>query len=146
MNYKRQFSCGGILFRKDRGPIRVALISRMGGKIWCLPKGLVETGEKPEETALREVQEETGLTGKLLQKIGEIHYRYSSKEEKTLYDKRVWFFLMQHTGGSTKDHDFEVDAVRWFPINRAIEKLTYPSERQLMKKAWRLVVPKEKPE
>ncbi len=122
----------------------------------------MEAGEKPEETALREVQEETGLTGKLLQKIGEIHYRYSLKEaplmrnsprlaasaarnvkeEKTLYDKRVWFFLMQHTGGSTKDHDFEVDAVRWFPIQEAVDRLSYSSERQLMQKAWRLIHPK----
>ena len=138
--FQRQFSSGGIVFKKSRLGARVALICRGGGTIWCLPKGRIEKGEKPEETALREVQEETGLTGSLVKKLGDIRYRYTSKEERTRFLKSVSFFLIRHTGGSTKEHDFEVDEAAWFSLEEAIRKLSYPSERRLMKKAMRLLL------
>jgi 8-oxo-dGTP pyrophosphatase MutT (NUDIX family) len=132
---RKEFSSGGVLFKKTRRGNAVALICRGGGAIWCLPKGLVEKGEKAQETALREVQEETGLRGHLMGKLGDISYRYTSKEEKILVFKKVSFYLIRYASGSTRDHDFEVDAARWFLIDKALDILTYPSEREILKKA-----------
>lgn len=139
MKFKRQFSSGGIIFRRAQGAIRVALISRQGGAIWCLPKGLIEKGESAEEAALREVREEAGLAGKLLRKLGDVQYGYVSKEEKTRYLKKVAFFLLQYQGGTVRDHDFEVDEAAWFPIEEAVRRLTYPSERKLARQARQLL-------
>lgn len=136
---KRQFSSGGVIFRPSpRGP-EVALISRQGSTVWCLPKGLIEEGESLEETALREVEEETGLKGKLLGKIDAIRYGYVSKEEQAKFFKVVTFFLLRRTGGNTRDHDFEVDEAAWFSIPQALAKLSYPSERKIMRKAAALI-------
>lgn len=133
--FKRAFSSGGILFREEaKGPL-VALISRAGGKIWCLPKGLVEKGETAQETALREVQEETGLTGKIIQKVGDVTYWFVAPEEKARIFKKVSFFLLQYTGGDPQEHDLEVDEVAWFPIDEAMARLTYANERKLVGKA-----------
>ena len=142
MKFKRQFSSGGILFRKTSAGVRVALISRQGGKVWCLPKGLIEKGESAQETALREVREETGLTGEIVRKLGDVSYRYLSEEEQTRFFKKVSFFLMKHLGGNTRDHDFEVDEAVWMPIEKAVQKLTYASERKLMRKAKRMLEPR----
>ncbi|MBI3615969.1 MAG: NUDIX hydrolase [Candidatus Omnitrophica bacterium] len=139
MKFKRQFSSGGIVFRKTGAGLRVALISREGGKIWCLPKGLIEKGESVQETALREVREETGLIGKIVRKLGDVSYWYVSDEEGTKFFKKVSFFLLKHQGGNTRHHDFEVDEVAWMPVEKALRKLTYESERRLMLRAKRLV-------
>ena len=142
MKFKRQFSSGGIVFRKSGPGVRVVLISREGGKVWCLPKGLIEKGESAEETALREVREETGLIGKIVEKLGDVSYWYVSDEERTKFFKKVSFFLLKHQGGNTRDHDFEVDETAWMPIEEAARKLTYESERKLMRKAKRLLEPR----
>jgi len=113
----------------------VALISRQGGKVWCLPKGLIEKGESAQEAAAREVQEETGLIGRIVQKLGDVSYWYVSHEEGAKVFKKVSFFLFQHQGGNLKEHDFEVDEVAWMPIDKAVGKLTYEGERRLMLKA-----------
>ena len=139
MKVKRQFSSGGVIFRPSpRGP-KVALISRQGSTIWCLPKGLIEKGESLEETALREVEEETGLKGKLLRRIGEIRYWYVSEEERAKFFKVVTFFLLRRTGGSTRHHDFEVDEAAWFSLPEALKRLSYPSERKIMRRAALLI-------
>lgn len=100
----------------------------------------MEKGETPPQTALREVQEETGLTGRLIRKIGDIRYQYRSQEEKTLFSKKVSFFLMERVGGRIADHDFEVDQVKWFPFQKALKRLSYPTERKLLQKAKRLLL------
>lgn len=99
----------------------------------------MEKGEAPRQTALREVQEETGLAGRVIRKIGDIHYRYASQEEKTLFSKKVSFFLIERLGGKITDHDFEVDQVKWFSWDQALKKLSYPTERELLRKAKRLL-------
>ncbi len=135
--FARQFSSGGILFRKGRGGIRLALISRQGGQVWCLPKGLIEKGESLEEAALREIREETGLRGAIVGKLGDVQYWYSIPEGRSRFFKKVSFYLVRHTGGNTRDHDFEVDAVAWFSPEEAIRKMSYESERKLVRKAAR---------
>jgi 8-oxo-dGTP pyrophosphatase MutT (NUDIX family) len=132
---KREISAGGVVFRKSGATYDVALTICDNGKVWCLPKGLVDKGEKLEETAIREVKEETGLIGKIIEKIAEIKYWYYSKWEKVRVSKSVHFYLMECQGGNIEEHDFEVDEVRWFPIEEAIKLLSYKSESETVAKA-----------
>ncbi len=134
----QQVSSGGVIFRTGAAGIEIALIRKTlkGGKrIWCLPKGWVEPGESFEETAVREVREETGLDGDILQKIGETSYQFYSKEDRVRIDKTVHFFLMNYHGGSTADHDDEVEAADWFPLEQAETLMAYPTEKEMVRKA-----------
>ncbi|MCC6543632.1 MAG: NUDIX hydrolase [Nitrospirae bacterium] len=137
MKTERHISAGGVVFRLDKGEVYVALISVKDGKVWCLPKGLVEKGENIARTAHREVREETGLDGKIIKLIGNIHYFYVSKEEeetKRIF-KIVYFFLMECTGGDVTEHDSEVVDCRWFPLDEAIELAEYKDEKGILQKA-----------
>jgi len=132
---KRQVSSGGVVFRKNNSTIEVALIAVKGGKVWCLPKGIIDKGESPEETALREVTEETGLKGRLIEKLGDITYWYYLKEEEAKCKKTVHFFLIEYKSGDFSRHDWEVESAAWFPINDAIKKASYKSEKGIIEKA-----------
>ena len=134
MKTQRIISSGGVIFRTVNSKFEVALISR--GKVWCLPKGLIEMGETAEETALREVKEETGLEGEIVNRIGEISYVFFKRKR---YFKMVHFYLIRHSGGSISNHDFEADRVKWFPISEAFKILTYPNERKILKKAEKIL-------
>lgn len=138
---KRQLSSGGVIYRRGDNGIEVALIAVKGGTVWCLPKGIVEEGENIARTAHREVKEETGLDGKIIEKIDHIQYFYAHKEkEETIrYFKIVYFFLMEYTGGDVSEHDKEVDDCRWFPINEAIKKVEYKDEREIVRKAKEMI-------
>ncbi len=132
---KTQVSAGGVIFRRNKELIEIAMVSTKKGSVWCLPKGLIDRGEKPEETAVREVKEETGLNGKIIEKLGEITYWYYLKEENVRCKKTVHFFLMEFMGGDISEHDWEVDLVLWLPLDEAIKKATYKGEREILKKA-----------
>ena len=110
------------------------LISRDGGTVWRLPKGHIDSGETMDQAALREVHEETGLTARILGRLGEVSYWFVPEGEKKKVFKKVVFFLMRSLSGSTRDHDFEVDEARWFSIEEALQKISYPSERALVQK------------
>lgn len=135
MKTKIAVSSGGVVFRKINGEAQVAIANREGGKIWCLPKGMAEKNESIEEAALREVEEETGLKGRIVGKLDQIEYWFYWKPEETRYHKFVHFFLMGYISGDVSRHDFELDEVRWMPIDAAIDVLSYKSERQVMIKA-----------
>lgn len=132
---KIQTSAGGIVYRLGRKGPEVALVSVKGGKVWTLPKGAVNKGEKLEETALREVAEETGLHARLLEGLGEITYWYYLPEEQARCKKTVHFYLMEYASGSTSGHDREVDDAAWFPMTQAIEVVTYKGDREMLEKA-----------
>ncbi|MBI5097741.1 MAG: NUDIX hydrolase [Nitrospirae bacterium] len=132
---KKQISSGGVIFRKSDNSIEVALIAVRGRKAWCLPKGLIDKNEDPPVTALREVREEAGLHGEIIEKIGHISYWYFVNEDRVKVHKMVHFFLLKYIKGDTEDHDHEVDEARWFQIDEAIETLSYRSEKQIMQKA-----------
>lgn len=136
---KLQFSSGGIIYRKVGKKIEVALIVRGEGKIFCLPKGKIEKPETPQETALREVEEETGLKGKIDREIGKINYWFYSKEEKAQIFKTVYFYLIKYESGETSRHDFEVEEVMWLSIDEVLKIMTYPTERKMMQKAKQLL-------
>jgi ADP-ribose pyrophosphatase YjhB (NUDIX family) len=141
----QQTSAGGIVFRKLDDRIDVALIARTSPRrriIWALPKGWVEPGETIPDAALREIREETGLTGRLVEPLGQIEYSFYSPEDSARIQKTVHFFLVEFLSGDTADHDHEVDEARWWPLDAALAQMTYQSERQLMEKArGRLLAP-----
>lgn len=137
MTAERQISAGGVVFRLRDMHIEVALISVKGGKVWGLPKGLTEKGENLARTAHREVKEETGLDGKILENLGHIEYFFAMKEAAGTkkYFKIVYFFLMEYTGGDVTHHDFEVDECRWVDMDEAIGLMKYNDEKDILAKA-----------
>ena len=100
---------------------------------WTLPKGTPEAGETTEQTALREVGEETGLTVRILAPFDSIAYTFVQRG--TRIHKTVHYFLMAPTGGDLADHDHEFDEVRWIPLAEAPEILTFETERALVARA-----------
>ena len=114
---------------------RVALISRIatnGAVQWTLPKGQQEAGETIEQTAVREVREETGLEVRVLSPLDTIDYWFVWAPEQTRYHKFVHYFLMEATGGEVSAHDAEVEEVRWFEQDEAAAALTFANERRLL--------------
>ncbi|MBI4823297.1 MAG: NUDIX hydrolase [Nitrospirae bacterium] len=142
---KIQVSSGGVVFKEADGSIEVALIAIKGGNIWSLPKGIIDKGETPESTAMREVKEETGLNGRLIDKIGDISYWYFMREENARCKKTVHYYLMSYISGTTEDHDREVDKSRWFPIDEAINMLSYKGDRETMEKAKKMILERAVP-
>ncbi|GAB3527729.1 NUDIX hydrolase [Pontibacter brevis] len=136
-----QVSSGGVAFRFGASGAEVALISVGPGKRWQLPKGLVDAGETPEITALREVREEAGITTELLRKIDTIEYWYVGNrgKQRVRFHKFVHFFLLRYVTGQVSNHDREVNEARWVPINEAGNMLTFKSERQALDKAIALI-------
>jgi 8-oxo-dGTP pyrophosphatase MutT (NUDIX family) len=137
---KREFSAGGVLVRRLSGRWMVAAI-RPGGKpkgLWALPKGRIDPGERGEETALREVAEETGARGRSLGKLGDVRYTFTWEGERIF--KVVSFFLVRYESGRLGDlppeFRHEVAEVRWLPLEDAPRLLAYGGERQMAQKAW----------
>jgi 8-oxo-dGTP pyrophosphatase MutT (NUDIX family) len=136
---KREFSAGGVLVRRLQGRWMMAAIRPAGKKegVWALPKGLIDPGESPEETALREVAEETGARGRSEGKLGDVKYVYTWAGERIF--KVVSFYLVRYSGGRLGDvppeHRHEVAEVRWVPLEDAPRLLAYGGEREMATKA-----------
>ena len=132
---QKQTSAGGVIFKKNEDSLQVVLISVRNGQAWCLPKGIVDKGETTEEAALREVSEETGLTGRIIDKLGDINYWYYIKGENIKCRKTVYFYLMEYVNGDTANHDIEVDEAVWFPLEAALKKVSFKGDRNILEKA-----------
>lgn len=133
MRVEQHFSAGGIVVRRVNDHDELALCGRDQPLLWALPKGTPDPGETVEQTALREVREETGLEVVIDRHAGDVEYWFNTASARV--HKRVSFFLMHPTGGSLDAHDPEFDRVAWFPIDKALELVTYSNERQLLDKA-----------
>ena len=142
------FSAGGIVFRvtaplasAETGvpmpQIEIALVGRVREHIWTLPKGTPTPGETREQTALREVREETGLDTRIVGEAGAIEYTFTRRGVR--YIKQVFHYLMLATGGSVAHHDHEYDEARWFPFADALRALTYENETEIVRRAEPLI-------
>jgi 8-oxo-dGTP pyrophosphatase MutT (NUDIX family) len=136
---EREFSAGAVVVRRLRGRWWLAAI-RPGGKregAWALPKGNVGHGESPEETAVREVTEETGLEGVSQGKLGDVRYVYTRSGNRIF--KVVSFYLVRYRRGRIDDvpaaFRHEVAEARWLPLDEAPRLLAYAGEREMAKNA-----------
>lgn len=120
--------------RKDDG-LEVCLINPVGRRVWGLPKGGVEPGETPAQAAIREIAEETGISGVVERELGSIDYSFYARDHGGRIHKTVHYFLVRATGGSTAGHDHEVQEARWVPARDALALMTYPNEREMVRKA-----------
>jgi 8-oxo-dGTP pyrophosphatase MutT (NUDIX family) len=136
---KREFSAGGVLVRRLKGRWFVAAIRPQGKPpgVWALPKGRIDEGERGEQTALREVEEETGAGGRSLGKLGDTRYVYTWDGERIF--KVVSFFLVRYDHGRLGDipaeHRHEIAEARWLPLEEAPDLLAYGGEREMVERA-----------
>lgn len=127
-------SGGGVVWRRQpSGAIEVVLCGRRSDRVWSLPKGTPDEGETIEQTAAREVREETGLEVSLGQSLGSIRYWFTAGGVR--YHKQVHHWLMEPTGGDVANHDHEFDDVEWVPIDQARSMLTYRDEKRMLDEA-----------
>jgi 8-oxo-dGTP pyrophosphatase MutT (NUDIX family) len=142
---QREFSAGGVLVKAIRGRPMMAAIRPRGKKpgTWALPKGKIDPGESPAETAVREVFEETGVHGTVVEKLGDSRYVYRASWQGGSGErifKVVSFFLLRAGRGQIGEIDeemrIEVAEARWLPLEEAPRLLAYGGERELAAKAW----------
>src|SRR6476661_5196973 len=133
-------SAGGLVVRTEDGTASAALIGRLdrrGRLRWSLPKGHVEAGETHEEAAIREVAEETGISGRITARLGSVDYTFIAEGRRI--HKRVHHYLMIAVGGELSDADIEVTEVAWVPLSDLAGRLAYAGERRLARRAVELL-------
>lgn len=154
----REFSAGGVVLRRLSGAWHIAVIepqregsddsiersSKLEKTVLALPKGLIDPGEKPEQTAIREVFEETGISAALIRKLADTRYVYvRSWGDKQRVFKVVSFYLLRYQSGRIDDvapeMRIEVKRALWLPLDQAPSKLAYGGERQVARKAQEFV-------
>ncbi|MGW5572161.1 NUDIX hydrolase [Nocardia thailandica] len=143
MRTVRETSAGGLVVDGLDGPSdqrSAALIGRTdrrGRLLWSLPKGHIEEGETSEQTAIREVAEETGINGEVVAELGSIDYWFVTEGRRV--HKTVHHFLLRSLGGELSDADVEVTQVAWVPLSELDSRLAYADERRLAEVANRLI-------
>ena len=136
-----QISAGGVAFRWRDSELEIAIVSVRPKLRWQLPKGIVDPGESPQVTAVREVREEAGIETDMLKLIETIEYWYRSAKygKPVRYHKFVHFYLLRYRGGEVTDHDHEVEEARWVSFDEAIQMLDFKSEREVAEKARKMI-------
>ncbi len=137
-------ACDRAVFEDPK--LAVAVVITIGGRIllqrrdidpgrgaWTFPSGYVDRGEVVEEAAAREVREEAGVEGVLVEKLGDVRYWYQ-REGRRIF-KQVTFFLFDYRAGDTADHDHEIEDARWIPLEEARTALTFEGERDMVDRA-----------
>ncbi len=143
-----RWSAGGVVARlNEKGMPEIVIVGRSEENLWALPKGSPDQGESIEQTAIREVQEETGLQVEIIASLN--HTRYSfvhsianrmlsmrvNPRQNVKIRKTVHWYLMSSIGGDFSQHDDEYDVVKWAPVEEASHSLTYRSEAQIAQQA-----------
>ena len=137
---KFEFSAGGIVYKKEENKLLILVSQHSQHHGWVFPKGLIGDkikNEGKEETALREVEEETGVRGKIIKPLKEVQYWYVFEKEKI--KKTVYYFLMEYVSGDIKNHDFEMENVEWIEPENVEDRLTYKSDKQVWEEAKKLL-------
>jgi 8-oxo-dGTP pyrophosphatase MutT (NUDIX family) len=143
---EREFSAGGVLVKRIKGRPHIAAIRPQGKPegVWALPKGNLDPGESPAETAVREVREETGVEGRLVEKLGDVKYTYTRRSGERIF-KVVSFYLLTagrgRIGAIEERMRIEVAEARWLPLEEAPRALAYGGERQMAKEALARLAP-----
>ena len=138
---KRVFSAGGIVLRlrsgstvrKGKSESEALVTQHSGHRGWDFPKGHIETGETSEQAALREVEEETGIRARILEKVGQTQYFYFEDSQKVF--KTVTFFLMEYISEGEATTAFEVSDKVWLPVDEVSSKLTFKDTKAFWEKA-----------
>jgi 8-oxo-dGTP pyrophosphatase MutT (NUDIX family) len=136
-----EISAGGLVI--DFSGTQGLLIGRIDLKdaarerlLWSLPKGHIESGETPEEAALREVMEETGIESEIARALGVIDFWFMASGKRI--HKTVHHYLFREVGGILAPQVSEVDEVAWFPLGEIIDRLAYPDEKRLISRSGEL--------
>lgn len=131
-----EFSAGGVVFKKEKKKLLILVAQHSYHHGWVFPKGLIGDkieGESKESTAIREVEEETGIKAQIVEAIDQVTYWFKFNAEKI--KKTVYYYVMEYVGGDTNEHDFEMEDVKWIESEKVLEKLTYKSDKEVFKKA-----------
>ncbi|MCU1663255.1 MAG: hypothetical protein QOI36_4134 [Pseudonocardiales bacterium] len=115
----------------------IGRLDRRGRLLWSLPKGHIEPGETAEEAAVREVEEETGIIGRVVAPLGTIDFWFVAEDRRV--HKTVHHFLLRALGGELSDSDVEVSEVAWVPLDELESRLAYADERRLIRRATELM-------
>jgi 8-oxo-dGTP pyrophosphatase MutT (NUDIX family) len=130
----REFSAGGVVVRRFRGRPFLAAVRVKDGTVLALPKGHIDRGESAAEAAEREVREEAGIEGELVEKLGDVKYWYNRRGQRVF--KVVSFFLFRYRSGSVRNYQREeVDGAEWVPLEDAPRLLAYRGEREMAEAA-----------
>jgi 8-oxo-dGTP pyrophosphatase MutT (NUDIX family) len=133
---KFEFSAGGIVYKRDTDKLYVLVAQHSQHHGWVFPKGLIGDtikGENTEDTALREVEEETGVLGKILRALTPVTYWYVWEKEKR--KKTVYYFLMEFLSGDITKHDHEMEAVEWLPVDQVEKRLSFRTDKDAWSEA-----------
>jgi len=131
-------SAGGLVVDHAAGMAAViGRLDRRGRLLWSLPKGHIEVGETAEQAAVREVEEETGIIGRVVAPLGTIDFWFVAEDRRV--HKTVHHFLLSALGGELSDEDIEVAEVAWVPLAELESRLAYADERRLIRRATELL-------
>lgn len=139
---KFEFSAGGVVYKKDdtTGIFKILIAQHSQHHGWVFPKGLIgDTNKKEnkEETAVREVEEETGAKAHILEELTPVTYWYQLEGNKI--KKTVYYFVMEYLRGDITKHDFEMENVEWASVTEVENRLTYDSDKKVWKEARRVL-------
>ncbi len=123
-------SAGGLVLDERRRGALIGREDRRGRMVWSLPKGHIEEGETAEAAAIREIREETGISGSIVAPLGVIDFWFMAEDRRV--HKTVHHFLLRAEGGELSSDDAEVDSVEWVPLEDMSTRLAYADERRLM--------------
>ena len=134
-----EFSAGGVVYKKESNKTFILIAQHSAHHGWIFPKGLIgdhKKGESKEDTAIREVKEETGIEAKIIKPLTPAIYWYAFENEKI--KKTVYYFLMKFIKDTGK-RDKEMENVEWIAIDEVEKRLTYKSDKEIWKETKELI-------
>lgn len=129
-------AAGGVVVRPGRSGLEVLIALKRCPREWRLPKGKIRPGESPDQAALREVLEETGVRAEILFLVAVSQHQFADPADGQTKTKRVQFFLMRPVHDQPAPQDSRFERAEWLPVARAIETLTFDTEKSVVRQAW----------